>query len=187
MSSNPTADVIDLAALVRQLRKRRNVTLAELAERIGRSVGFISQVERGLSQPSVADLTAISETLGVPTTYFFSAAQPQQLDWVTRPAERRTLKYGRGISDVLVSPNMRAPFYMLETSMEPGASSGDEHLQDSSEQAGFILEGELTLWREGDEQAVTLGPNDSFQLSSQTRCRYANLGRSPTRVLWVFS
>ncbi len=178
---------LQLAELVRQLRKRRQLTLHQLAERIGRSVGFLSQVERGLSQPTVADLTAISEALDVPTTYFYSPALPQQLNWVTRPQERRVLKYAGGIADVLVSPNMAAAFFMLETRMEPGASSGEQQLADRSEQAGFVLEGELTLWREDDSEPVVLGPNDSFQLPSHTRCRYANRGAVPARVLWVFT
>ena len=36
------------------------MTVRMLAERIGRSVGFISQIERGLSHPGVEDLHAIS-------------------------------------------------------------------------------------------------------------------------------
>ena len=58
-------EVEGLAILIRDLRKHKNLTLGELAARIDRSVGFLSQVERGLSRPTVADLTAISESLGV--------------------------------------------------------------------------------------------------------------------------
>ena len=179
-------EVEGLAILIRDLRKHKNLTLGELAERIGRSVGFLSQVERGLSRPTVADLTAISETLGVPTTYFYSLSKPRALRWVTRPGERRTLYYAGGITDVLVSPSMSAGFSMLESHLAPGASSGEGHLDDSSEQGGFVLEGELSIWLGDDPQAVTLGPNDSFQLPPHSQFRYANLTAQPTRVLWVF-
>lgn len=180
-------DEIDsLATLVRDLRKHKNVTLGELAERIGRSVGFLSQVERGLSRPTVADLTAISEALDVPTTYFYHPGKPRTLHWATRPDERRTLYYAGGITDVLASPSMAGGFSMLESFLEPGASSGAGHLDDSSEQGGFVLEGELTVWYD-DAAPVTLGPRDSFQLPAHARFRYANLGAQPTRVLWVFT
>ncbi|MBO6277613.1 MAG: helix-turn-helix transcriptional regulator, partial [Pseudomonas sp.] len=69
---NKQEEMAALAILIHDLRKHKKYTLKELADKIGRSVGFLSQVERGLSQPTVADLTAISETLGVPTTYFYS-------------------------------------------------------------------------------------------------------------------
>lgn len=175
-----------LARQVRDLRKHRGLTLDELACRIKRSVGFLSQVERGLSRPTVADLTAISEALHVPTTYFYQATPPREVDWVTRPNERRTLYYAAGITDVLVSPTLNGRFAMLESHLAPGASSGEGHLDDSSEQGGFVLEGELTLWLEGDEHAVALQPGDSFQLPPHSQFRYANLTNQLARVLWVF-
>ena len=179
-------DAQGLALLIRDLRKHRGLTLGELATQVKRSLGFLSQVERGLSQPTVADLTAISEALRVPTTYFYQASQPGELDWVTRPGERRTIYYAEGISDVLVSPTLHGSFAMLESHLAPGASSGEGHLDDSSEQGGFVLEGELTLWLEGRDEAVTLGANDSFQLPPHSQFRYANLTTQTTRVLWVF-
>ena len=180
-------EVEGLAILIRDLRKHKNLTLGELAARIDRSVGFLSQVERGLSRPTVADLTAISESLGVPTTYFYSLSKPRAVPWVTRPGERRTLYYAGGITDVLASPTMSGGFSMLESRLDPGATSGDGHLNDSSEQGGFVLEGELTIWYGDTAEPVTLGSNDSFQLPPHAQFRYANLSDSPTRVLWVFT
>ncbi|CAM4076620.1 XRE family transcriptional regulator [Pseudomonas wadenswilerensis] len=179
-------EIESLAILIRDLRKHRNLTLGELADRIDRSVGFLSQVERGLSRPTVADLTAISETLCVPTTYFYNLSKPREVDWVTRPGERRTLYYAAGITDVLVSPKLNGGFSMLESHLAPGASSGDGHLDDSSEQGGFVLEGELSIWLDDAEMPVTLQANDSFQLPPHSQFRYANLTEHTTRVLWVF-
>ncbi|MHA3737103.1 helix-turn-helix domain-containing protein [Pseudomonas sp. Eth.TT006] len=184
---NKQEEIAALAILIQDLRKHKKVTLKELADRIGRSVGFLSQVERGLSRPTVADLTAISETLGVPTTYFYSLPKPRQVPWVTRPDERRTLHFANGITDILVSPQMRAGFSMLESLLEPGASSGERQISDSSEQGGYVLEGELTLWLGTDDEPVTLKAGDSFQFDSHTRCRYGNLTRQLTRVLWVYT
>ncbi|WP_137820150.1 helix-turn-helix domain-containing protein [Pseudomonas sp. 2FG] len=184
---NKQEEIAALAILIHDLRKHKKYTLKELADKIGRSVGFLSQVERGISRPTVADLTAISETLGVPTTYFYNLPKPKELSWVTRPAERRTLYFANGITDILVSPKMSATFSMLESQLEAGANSGERHLSDSSEQGGYVLEGELTLWLGDDEEPVTLYPGDSFQLASHTRCRYGNLTEQPTRVLWVYT
>lgn len=91
-----------------------------------------------------------------------------------------------GITDVLVSPTIAGGFSMLDSHLEPGASSGEEYLDDSSEQGCFVLEGELTVWLD-DGDPVTLHPNDSFQLQPHARFRYANLTDKPTRVLWVFN
>lgn len=183
---NKQEEIAALAILIQDLRKHKKYTLTELAEKIGRSVGFLSQVERGISRPTVADLTAISETFGVPTTYFYNLPKPKELPWVTRPDERRTLYFANGITDILVSPSMSATFSMLESKLEAGAHSGERHLSDSSEQGGYVLEGELTLWLDDDEP-VTLYPGDSFQLASRAHCRYGNLTEHPARVLWVYT
>lgn len=78
-------DLAEIASLVRELRKRKGITLQALADGIRRSVGFVSQVERGLSRPAVDDLVAISQVLGVPATYFFCSPKIQASPWVTRP------------------------------------------------------------------------------------------------------
>jgi quercetin dioxygenase-like cupin family protein len=59
-------------------------------------------------------------------------------------------------------------------------------MKDSSEQGGYVLEGELTLWLD-DNEPVTLRTGDSFQLASHAHCRYGNLSGHPTRVLWVYT
>ena len=184
---NKHQEIAALATLIHDLRKHKKVTLKALADHIGRSVGFLSQVERGLSQPTVADLTAISDMLGVPTTYFYNMPKSKALSWVTRPDERRTLYLANGITDILVSPKILASFSMLESLLEAGANSGERHMLDSSEQGGYVLEGELSLWLGDDETPVTLRPGDSFQFDSNTLCRYANLTEQLTRVLWVYT
>jgi transcriptional regulator with XRE-family HTH domain len=187
MTMDKQEEIAALAILIHDLRKHKKMTLRDLAERIGRSVGFLSQVERGLSWPTVADLTAISEALDVPTTYFYSLPKPKALSWVTRPEERRTLYFANGITDILVSPKMSAAFSMLESLLEPGASSGERQMSDRSQQGGYVLEGELTLWVGADEECATLHVGDAFQVPSYAQCRYANQSDKPTRVLWVYT
>ena len=56
---------------LRALRKARGVTLAELALATGRSVGWLSQVERGLSTPTIDDLRRLADRLSAPISLFF--------------------------------------------------------------------------------------------------------------------
>ncbi|MFT5722495.1 MAG: transcriptional regulator with XRE-family HTH domain [Motiliproteus sp.] len=185
MMNDSHSEKAALGALIRDLRKRKGFTLQELAGRIGRSVGFMSQIERGLSQPTVEDLNVIEKTLGVPTTYFFPQAQASACTWVTRPSERRTLNYARGMIDHLVSPDLSNRFCMLETVMDPGSDTGDRHILDSSEQAGYVLAGQLSIRVDGEQRTLEVG--DAFHFHSGTPCSYSNLGTVQTRVLWIFS
>ena len=60
-----------LGADLRALRKSRGLTLTDMADALGRSVGWLSQVERDLSDPSVYDLKQIAKVLGVPVSILF--------------------------------------------------------------------------------------------------------------------
>ena len=55
------ANGVDIGAEIRDLRKARGLTLEDLAGRIGRSVGYVSQVERGISPLTIPNLKAIAE------------------------------------------------------------------------------------------------------------------------------
>lgn len=174
---------IQLGGLIRDLRKRMGVTLSELAEATRRSVGFISQIERGLSQPTVLDMNLIAERLGVPGGYFYLDEVPSRA-WVTRPGERRTLHYADGFVDHLVSPSMAGRLCVLESELAPGADTGDRDIVEHLEQAVYVLEGEITIWW-GDEEC-TLRAGDACQLPSGAPTRYANRSKRASRVLWVY-
>ena len=60
---------------IRSIRKRQEITLKELAEKTGLSIGYISQIERNLTDPSLSTLRIISGALGVPT-YLFLGDEP---------------------------------------------------------------------------------------------------------------
>ena len=60
---------------IRSIRKRQEITLKELAEKAGLSIGYISQIERNLTDPSQSTLRKISGALGVPT-YLFLGDEP---------------------------------------------------------------------------------------------------------------
>lgn len=173
-----------IGTLIRDLRKRKGMTLQALADNMGRSVGFVSQIERDLSRPTVDDMTTLAGALGVPATYFYPPSADSASTWVTRSAERRAFNYARGIVDHLVSPALSSRFFMLETLLEPGANTGDRDLVDSSENAGYVLEGQLTIWLESEQ--MTLEPGDAFQFPSGSRTRYANLSEKPAKILWVY-
>ena len=55
---------------LRALRRTRGLTLSELALKVGRSVGYLSQVERGLSELGIDDLRTLATALDAPLSWF---------------------------------------------------------------------------------------------------------------------
>src|SRR6056297_1620061 len=56
---------------VRDFRKARNMTVADLAQATGLSVGMLSKIENGVTSASLTTLQALSAALSVPVTAFF--------------------------------------------------------------------------------------------------------------------
>lgn len=171
---------------VRGLRKSRNLTLNELALKIGRSVGFLSQVERGLSSPSIDDLRAISAALEVPTSWFFTneSQSDDELGLIVRANARRALGTPEtGIVEELLSPDLGGSFEMFRSVFQPGAEMKSDILRET-EEAGYVVSGVFEIWI--DDTHFTLNPGDSFRFDHKPY-RWKNAGDVPAVVVWVVS
>jgi len=171
---------------VRGLRKSRGLTLSELALKIGRSVGFISQVERGLSSPSIDDLRAISAALDVPTSWFFAneSQNEDELGLIVRANSRRVLGTAEsGIVEELLSPDLGGSFEIFRSVFQPGAEMNQNILR-HTEEAGYVVSGTLQICI--DDQWFDLNTGDSFRFEHKPY-RWKNLGSEPAIVIWVVS
>lgn len=181
-------DSIPVGQQIRDLRRAKGLRIAGLASEIGRSVGHVSQVERGLSPVTIPDLKKIADALGVEINWFFQGqamAPPEERDIIVRRANRRELNYsGTGVREALLSPHLHGAFEMVMTTLEPGADSGVAYSR-TGEEGGFVLEGTLDLEVDGRKYSLSAGDSFSFESTRPHRC--ANSGSHVTRVLWVIS
>lgn len=171
---------------VRGLRKSRGLTLNELAFRIRRSVGFLSQVERGLSSPSIDDLRAISTALDVPTSWFFAneSQSDDELGVIVRAGNRRALGTREtGIVEELLSPDLGGSFEMFRSEFQPGSELMVEVKRDT-EESGYVVSGIFDIWI--DNKYFRLNPGDSFRFDHKPY-RWKNAGSELAVVIWVVS
>ena len=174
---------------VRNLRKARNITLAELSTASGLSVGYLSQIERNLSTPSVRALTDLSRALGVTVGWFFNDGRQGPEDergFVVREANRRKLGYGDlGGTDYLLTPSLDGQLELLLTKIQPGGSCGAESYSHRGEEAGLILTGRLEMWV--DDRYFILEQGDSFNFPSTLPHHYRNACDHETVIVWAIT
>ena len=189
-NSGQTSDTNPEAAVggqIRELRKIKKLTLTQLAQEAGISVGYLSQIERNQSKLPIGVLKKLSDALGVHMNWFFNGnmnATSDERDVVVRKGNRRRLTFtGLGIVEELLSPNLSGPLELLLSTIEPGADSG-EYSHDGNE-AGILIAGRLDLWVNGKHFKLEEGDSFSFSSNSQHRC--ANPGKVPARVVWVIT
>jgi len=186
--AEPAMDVA-VGQRIRDLRRTRAMSLEAVAARTDLSIGFLSQIERGLSSPSLRVLATLADVLGVGIAGLFgakedAAAAPDAI--VTRERQRAELNLWRtGISKQLLSPaGSEGRLSLFLVHMEPGGSTGDELYTHDGEEAGLVIEGEMKLTV--GAKSWTLKHGDSFRFASRRPHRFSNpSGDSKAVVLWV--
>lgn len=175
-----------LARDIRALRRARNLTLAEVALKLGRSIGWVSQVERGLSQPAIEDLRRFAELFAVPVSMFFGheAANETERGVVVRADRRRALgSSATGLTEELLSPDLGGSFEVIRSEFAAGANRSILIRRDT-EDAGYVVSGQLDIEIDGNWHSLSAG--DSFRFHGKAY-RWRNPGTVPAVVIWVVS
>lgn len=185
LQSNPTT-YPSLGADLRALRKSRGMTLQDMADALGRSVGWISQVERDLSEPSITDLRAIAARLDVAVSTLFrrGATLADEEGYVVRSGARRPIgSRTAGLVEELLSPDLTDDFEMVHSTFEPG-SEITEAVTRPTQEVGYLISGRLDLDIAG--RKFTLNPGDSFRIRGEA-FRWMNPYDAPAVAIWVIA
>jgi len=174
-------------AEIRTLRKARGLSLSELSGQTGLSVGYLSQIERNRSNPSVKALTAIAQALGVTVGWFFSggASGPhEERGVVVRRDNRRRIIFRDSFVDYLLSPGLDGRIELLLSHFKPGASTGEPYTH-RGEEAGLVLQGRLEVTV--GARSFVLEEGDSFRFESSQPHSYRNLEDDETIVVYAIT
>jgi quercetin dioxygenase-like cupin family protein len=176
----------ELGERIKRFRLERNLTLKEVEVRAKVSATHVSEIERGMTSPTVGALAKIAKAMGTEPAYFL---QSDAYPWVSvvRKAKRRVLKYedwGAGIG--CLSRGIRqSRVSFLEVELEPGLTHSLEPMSHTGEELVHILKGVIEVHL-GSERYL-LKEGDSIHFKSREPHTIRNIGDGPSRVLWVAS
>lgn len=171
---------MDIGKKLKELRIQNDLTLGDLASRCELTKGFLSQVERNLTTPSIATLEDILEALGsnmseffheepekkivFSTEEFFVDEQPDYcIEWVIPNAQKNEME------PILLTIHPR------KASHEMQAHHGEEF--------GYVLKGVVTLVR--GNKRYKLKAQETFYLDGTKGHYLYNHGNSDAKVLWI--
>ena len=175
---------VELGERLRAIRQVRRRTLKEIAGAAGISESFLSQLERGRTNATIATLQRLATALGIEVSDLFTspAARPR----VLRREALDFVAWGREGRKALLTPK---PFHNLEVvvaQFAPGGSTGDEpYAHGESEELLIVLEGRVHVQLGTEIYEVAAG--DSVHYESSTPHRVANAGDEMAEVLFVIS
>lgn len=162
--------MVHLGKVIRGSREGR-MTVEELAEIAGVSGGLISQLERGIGNPSFNTLMRLSRALGFPISALFQGEDYEPQRRIVRADERRKLT-SEGLMQELLTPDANRKLGMVRTIVPPGYSSEDTPMTHAGEEAFHIIQGELEVALDGHLYVMAEG--DTISFDSAIPHAYAN-------------
>ena len=174
---------MEIGSKIKRLRVRLGLTQEELAARTELTKGFISQLERDITSPSIATLMDILEALGTNVSEFFSDREDDALAVYT--AEDMFIKADEeaGVTIRWLGTNaQRNALEPILVTLAPGASTepDDPH---EGEEFGYVLSGVIVLVCGEQKQKVRRG--DAFYFRPTGVHYLVNSGKTEGKVLWV--
>jgi transcriptional regulator with XRE-family HTH domain len=171
---------------LRAIRKTRKLTLEDLSRLLNRSVGWLSQVERDISIPSIADLRQFAKVFDVPISLLFGEASvpEEERGFIVRAGARRSMgSAAAGLTEELLSPDLTDSFEMIHSSFAP-FSRIESPISRQTQEVGFVIVGRLNLTI--GERTFALGPGDSFRIRGEFYT-WENPHAETAEVIWVIS
>lgn len=165
---------------IRAIRHAQGLSIRDLADRANISTGMISQVERGINDPSLQTARAIAKALHTPLFDLFQ--EPDSAEVAVVRADRRMAMQSPlgGLTYQRISPGSGA-LEMLEGRLKPYGVSSEAAWSHPSEECAVSLEGTLSV--EVDGHVEQLAPGDSCYFNSRSPHRYLNQTGEPVRFL----
>ena len=172
---------MEIGAKIKNLRQKFGLTQKELADRAELSKGFISQLERDITSPSIETLADILECLATTPGEFFSEVSTEE-KLVFSPDDM--FEKVEGSSSILwLIPNaQKNQLEPIMLTLSPGGKT-EPQAPHEGEEFGFVLSGIATLHL--GQRQLRLKKNASLYFKPHGEHYIENRGKAEVKILWV--
>lgn len=176
---------LEIGNRLKELRIQKRLTQEELADRCELSNGFISQLERDLTSPSIATLVDILQCLGTDLQEFFSETlQEEQIVFHdTDYFEKEDEELGNMVEWIIpnAQKNIMEP---IRLTLKPGGSTYPDNPHEG-EEFGYVLSGSITIIL--GKKKIKAKKGESFYFRPDTTHYIVASGKTGASLLWVSS
>ncbi len=172
----------DIGEKIKALRLENGLTQEELANRCELTKGFISQIERHLTSPSIATLRDILEVLGTTLGEFFREKEEDFFTFTPKDFSVKTDDQHRYTITWIVPNAQKYAMEPIVIDIAPGGESFEDKPH-TGEEFGYVLEGEVVV-KFGDKSRVVKQGETFYYLTNQSHV-IKNQTHRPAKVLWV--
>lgn len=173
---------MDIGHRMKELRIQYGLTQQELADRSELSKGFISQLERNLTSPSINTLLDIIQCLGTTPAEFFTTEEPEPIVFKQEDYfEKKNEELHSTMRWLVPNAQKNAMEPVLMTLSPDGIS--EVHHPHEAEEFGYVLEGNIRLIHGPRSFVVKQG--ETFYFKSGKKHYIETYGSREASILWV--
>ncbi len=177
--AGPAEEQSSIGPRFRKLRLQRGESLATVANAVGVSIGFLSNLERSQSGASISIMRKLAQYYGLNILDLFNPIDGTGP--LVRPSDRKSLEGGPGVHmELLASGKITMEPHLFRVAA--GAGSGESYSHDGEEFL-YLVRGRLDIELAGEKFQLRAG--DSFYFTSRTQHRWVNPGKTETLILWI--
>lgn len=173
---------MNIGEKIKRIRVKNSLTQEELADRCELTKGFISQVERDLTSPSITTLIDILEGLGTNLKDFFSDTVDEKIVFSKQDffeTENEDLNY---IIKWIIPNAQKNSMEPILIEIEPGGKTKQDNPHEG-EEFGYIISGRIILHLGKKQYKVKKG--ESFYYKANSNHYISNNGKSKANIIWV--
>lgn len=173
---------MDIGQKLKELRIARSLTQEELADRSELTKGFISQLERNLTSPSIATLTDILQCLGTNLNEFFSEEEDDQVVFSGEDFFEKIDSDLKNKVEWIIPNAQRNLMEPIRLTLEPGGTTYPD-LPHEGEEFGYILQGSIKIHI--GKKAYRAKKGDAFYFTPKAAHYIEASASSGARLIWV--
>lgn len=173
---------MDIGHRMKELRIFYGLTQQELADRLELSKGFISQLERNLTSPSIGTLLDIIQCLGTTPAEFFADDEPEQLIFKNDDYFEKEDSEKNSLIEWLVPNSQKNDMEPVRLTLAPGGTS-EIYLPHEGEEFGYILKGSVRI--SYGTKTFQAKQGESFYFKSNKKHFIENISKKDAVLIWV--
>ncbi|MEW9079214.1 helix-turn-helix domain-containing protein [Terrisporobacter glycolicus] len=175
---------LNIGEKIAQYRKSKGLSIRELAKMAEVTPSLLSQIERGLANPSVNSLKSIANALNAPLFTFFTSEVIKE-DLIVRGNNRKKviLPGADNVIYEMLAPGVSHNLEFAIMDLSPKSSSCTDYIHHNGYEIAYVLEGEVTLHL--DDEKFELKKEDSVKIPVGMKHRWENNSDLESKIIFA--
>ncbi|HSG26888.1 MAG TPA: XRE family transcriptional regulator [Candidatus Krumholzibacterium sp.] len=174
----------EIGSRIKKYRLAKGLTLKDIEVKAKVSATHVSEIERGMTSPTVGALAKIAKAMGTDVAYFVEKKNMSKISVVTKNKRKKMQFVDWGATYYSLTKDLPSPVIsFLEVELDPGIARPEETSKHDGEEFALVTKGVMEIII-GEEKYI-LKEGDSIHYKANKPHAMRNIGDGKCRAIWV--